>query len=217
MNKTRIEWCDMTYNPVWGCTFGCPYCYARGTAKRWGKQIAGRDDFVPTFIERNFRREFPKEPSRIFVNSMSDIADWEPEWMRKVLARIEEAPRHAFLFLTKRPVVYGGWTFPKNAWMGVTATSGEAPRAPLAPREGVAPRFLSIEPLLGPIDSIDPLFAWAIIGAESGHRKEKVIPRREWIQDIVGMCRSQGIAVFFKESITKLFPDFTAREFPGDL
>lgn len=210
MKKTKIDWADYTWNPVWGCTFGCPYCYARNTARRWGKMIAGRDDFVPTFIEKNFNRELPRERARIFVNSMSDVADWEPAWMTAVAAKMIDHPQHDFMFLTKRPEVYSRFSFPENAWLGCSATEGYAPAAP---RNGRV-RFLSVEPLLGPMLWIDPLYSWVIIGAESGNRKEKVVPKREWVEDILALCRHHGVAVFFKESITKLWPEFDAHEYP---
>ena len=81
MNDTKIEWCTRTLNPVVGCTYGCPFCYARKMNKRFG--------YVPDFSEPQF---FPdrlqqlteKKPQRIFMDSMSDIADWKPEWMHEV-------------------------------------------------------------------------------------------------------------------------------------
>ena len=121
MNK--IGWCDMTFNPVWGCRNNCPYCYARKIAKRFAENIYNKEveyhkenypvfgwgdkeirpifDFKPVFLESNFNKPFPKKPSRIFVNSMSDIAYWKPEWMKKVLNKIKDYPQHQFLFLTK--------------------------------------------------------------------------------------------------------------------
>ncbi|HPS31051.1 MAG TPA: DUF5131 family protein, partial [bacterium] len=66
MSKTKIEWCDWTWNPVWGCLNNCPYCYARSIAKRFGKQICGRDDFQPTWIEKNFQKPIPKNATHIF-------------------------------------------------------------------------------------------------------------------------------------------------------
>jgi len=213
MNPTRIDWADSTWNPVWGCTFGCPYCYARGTAKRFGMQVAGRDDFVPTWIERNFAREFPARPSRIFVNSMSDIADWAREWIEKVLTRIEASPEHSFLFLTKRPEIYQHWEWPRNAWLGVTSTGGIPALAPDHPESG--PAFVSIEPLLGPLEALDFGFDWAILGAESGRRAGKVAPERSWIDAIVEDCRAKSIAVFMKSSLEPIMGPDMVREFPG--
>jgi len=89
--KESIGWCDMTWNPVWGCHTGCEYCYARQMAKRFAKRIAEKNfkgkeyeacriayeaslkQFIPTWVESSFSKKFPKKPSLIFVNSMSDI------------------------------------------------------------------------------------------------------------------------------------------------
>jgi protein gp37 len=99
VNKTKIEWCDFTWNPVVGCTGACPYCYARKMAHRFHR------DFTPHWVERNFNRAMPKKPSRIFVNSMSDVADWEPTWVQLVNGRMipisDEAPRGVSLDCTR--------------------------------------------------------------------------------------------------------------------
>jgi len=212
MNKTRIEWCDATFNPVVGCTFSCPYCYARTMAKRFGKKLYGRDDFVPTWIERNFNREFPKKPARIFVNSMSDVADWEPEWINKVLARIDGNPEHTFLFLTKRPDIYQKYKFPRNAWLGCT-TTGFAGAVVDWCSNNLA--FLSAEPLLGPMAMLDKRYSWVIIGAESGNRKDKVIPEKEWIDRLTLACLKNHIPVFMKDSLIPIMGEAgMIREFP---
>jgi len=109
MARTKIDWADETWNPVWGCTFRCPFCYARKIAKRFSKQIALLNgvneeklrEFKPVFLPKNYGREL--KGKIIFVNSMSDIADWELAWIEKTMLRIRTMPDKVFLFLTKRP------------------------------------------------------------------------------------------------------------------
>ena len=117
--KESISWADFTWNPVIGCKNNCPYCYARKMNARfhfvenWNK---------PVWLESNFNKILPKKPNRIFVNSMSDIDYWEPEWMEKVLNKIKENPQHQFLFLTKNNYLYDDYTFPENCYLGITIT-----------------------------------------------------------------------------------------------
>ena len=149
MGKTKIEWCDMTWNIVWGCKTGCSYCYSRKIARRFFKKIADAEfeyrkkynietspltkpllraqikRFEPVFLFKNYYKSFPKKSSRIFVNSMSDIRWWKEKWMFSVLNKIERYPQHIFQFLTKFPETYTKYKFPKNCWLGVTVTYGE--------------------------------------------------------------------------------------------
>lgn len=195
MNKTKIDWCDYTWNPVWGCRNTCSYCYARATAKRWGKS------FEPHWMERNFNRAMPREPARIFVNSMSEIAYWKHGWWDLVIKRICENPQHKFLFLTKNPNVYQGRMFPDNCWLGVTITDQTAMNA-LADSlftttwEDEHKMFLSIEPMLGPITLyVKP--DWLILGAETGNRRERAIPSPEWIEPFLAL----SIPLYMKHNL----------------
>ena len=94
-----------------------------------GKEALKKDlaeqigNFEVTWLESHFCKRFPKKPSKIFVNSMSDIAYWKKEWMNRVLARASVHPEHVFMFLTKSPAVYRKYQFPENCWLGVTATT----------------------------------------------------------------------------------------------
>ena len=238
--KNKIGWCDMTWNPVWGCRNHCEYCYARGIAKRFWKQIydkeakrttigypnrycsglSGLRNFEPTFLHHQFNKKLPKKPQRIFVGSMSEIYYWREEWMKMVIEKVKQYPQHTFQFLTKFPKVYYGKVFPKNCWLGVTITEGKDfekndewwgwffNEANFT--------FLSFEPLLKPIptewigySNID----WVIIGAETGNRRGKIIPKIEWVRTIVSYCRDKGIPIYLKDNLKNIYP-VEIKEFP---
>jgi protein gp37 len=227
---TKIEWCDACLNAVWGCTRACPYCYAYKVAHRFADMIAAKEGkyrgwpsgsvgetqlaghmrrFIPVLLESNLHRKFPKKTFRIFVNSMSDIADWRPEWIDAVAGRIANDPDRYYLFLTKRPQVYQDNFSPfgmKNILRGMTLT-GDRERD-FSYGRGVAPlafvQFVSIEPLHGDAAGVLHLFPnlkWIIVGAETGKRKGKVYPCPEWIRSIVAYAESKNIPIFMKESL----------------
>jgi protein gp37 len=231
---SKIEWTDMTWNPVWGCKNNCEYCYARNMAKRFGKKIGWREsfyrwawkyrigsyykidreyeenrellvndliDFKPTWLESNFDKKFPKKPSRIFVNSMSDIAYWKKEWMYKAKDKMKEYPQHTFQFLTKKPEVYSRFMWPENCILGVTITNQEQ----LKNARGYF-NFISFEPLHGKIDVLDiPSVSWIIIGAETGNRKNNITPKWEWITEIMDHCKLRKIPYFLKDNINNIY------------
>lgn len=188
--------------------------------------MVGRDDFVPTFIERNFLRAMPKEPSRIFVNSMSDVADWKPDWFLSVADRVWENPQHRFLFLSKRPWEVS-WNIAGNARLGFSATCDDylwrcAEESRKRETGGLMGNvsFLSVEPMHGPITlNMEWLPSWIIVGAETGNRKGKVTPEPGWIEDIYEYATKNGIPLFFKESLRSLWPfdgyDYFPQEFPA--
>lgn len=158
MQKTKIEWCDYTWNPVTGCLHGCEYCYARQIARRfcfgpWNTIEDGITHFVgepwrnkfykdnradpypygfdPTFFL--YRLEEPqhvKKPSKIFVSSMGDLfGEWVPdEWIREVFAACEKAPQHTYLFLTKNYSKAAKYRYKENWWIGKTITCDIDPR-----------------------------------------------------------------------------------------
>jgi len=249
--KNKIGWCDMTFNPVWGCLNNCEYCYARGIAKRFGSVMAVDEyyshywgnkrcakginkaevkrmseslrEFKPTFLYGQYFKKLPKKPQRIFVGSMSEIAFWEKEWMDRVVEKTKEYPQHTFQFLTKDSYVYGNrefYYFPQNCWLGVTITKE-------SDFKNIAHRFiysnnnityLSIEPILERIKPslTNPLclnIDWVIIGAETGNRKDKVIPKKEWVDDIVNYCRAKNIPLYLKDSLKEIYP-VEIKEFP---
>jgi protein gp37 len=239
--KNKIGWCSMTFNPVWGCLNHCEYCYARKIAKRFANRMAiheifrpGDGDeaskkinnlsnelmkFIPTFLNSQYYKKFPKKPQRIFVGSMSEIAHWEKEWMEKVLDRIKLYPQHVFQFLTRYPDIYfGKYKFPLNCWLGATITRPlntkpmgySTEKAFNMNKDNL--KFISFEPLL---ERIEPKFKvdWVIIGAETGNRRGKVIPKKEWIENIVDYCRKNNIPIYLKDSLKDIYP-VEVKEFP---
>lgn len=215
--KTRIDWCDYTWNPVWGCLHTCSYCYARKTAARFGMDICGRTDFVPAWVEKNFAKPFPKAPSRIFVNSMSDPYFYELEWMDKIFKKIASAPEHTFLWLTKNPITYFNHPFGffKNCWLGTSWDGG--PQGDKYVKMGDNLHFLSIEPLLYEphMDSVNwSNVGWVIIGPETGTRPDKIIPKKEWFETIISTCRAKNIPVFLKSASESIWGSDLPREYP---
>ena len=129
MNITRIEWCDLTLNPVVGCPHGCDYCYAQKQAKRQKQRCKLCYDFVPhPHLERLDQLKPTQKPKRIFLDSMWD---WNAngvrrEWLEAILEKIKECPQHPFQILSKRPNRYSRLTYPDNPWIGTSvATNGK--------------------------------------------------------------------------------------------
>ena len=239
INKTKIDWTDFSWNPVWGCLNNCEYCYARKIAKRFHEEMArvnydpnGEycifeltdriEAFKPTWLEHNFKKPFPKKPSRIFVNSMSEIYYWKRGWTEKVLEKIKEYPQHTFQFLTKFPEVYDCDNYSyssKNCWFGVTVNDRESSSKIILlniANTGNNTLFVSFEPLLGKIDVSNLVdgIDWVIIGAETGNRKGKIILKKKWVEEIIDQCDYWNIPVFTKENLWKIYPGLKRQEFP---
>ena len=179
---SKIEWTDFTWNPVTGCTKlseGCRNCYAERMARRLqamgtpryaeGFRVTVHEDLVA--LPRTMR-----SPRMIFVNSMSDLfhEDVADDFIREVFATMEASPQHVFQVLTKRGRrlrdLAPELPWPENVWMGVTVeNAGAVHRIADLQQVPARVRFLSLEPLLGPLDDL-PLegIAWAIVGGESG-------------------------------------------------
>jgi len=216
MNKTRIEWCDASWNPVVGCTGTCPYCYARKMAHRFHR------DFMPHWVEENFNRAMPKKPSRIFVNSMSDVADWGPVWLSRVDMKMREHPEHLFLMLSKRPWKLAWVNLWENTMLGYSVTRQADMDALLLNGGRGNVSFLSIEPILDRVE-MPTLWTprWIIVGAETGNRKGKVEPELDWLLEIHEFARARKIPLFFKDSLRHLWPcscfpqEYPARERGG--
>lgn len=227
MKNTKIEWCDATVNPVVGCTKGCAYCYARRLNQRF-KWIG--DFSVPQFFPERLQQLSTKNPKRIFMDSMSDIADWKHEWMSETLSAIHKNPQNRYLFLTKRPGGYLPWTQfrAEYIWCGITVTSHKELNSrdldmmQIIEETGECLNwFFSIEPMLGSVDisaAAQRGLKWVNLGAETGNRKGKVSPPLLWIRDVVAAADRTGIPVFMKNSLRGIVPDdeFQA-EFPKGL
>ncbi|GAJ14303.1 unnamed protein product [marine sediment metagenome] len=153
MQKTKIEWCDMTWNPVVGCKHNCKYCYARRMNDRF-KFIP--DWNVPKFYPERLHQPYGKFPAaKIFVVSMGDLfGNWVPkDWIEAVIKVALDCSMHQFMFLTKNPGRYHEFTFSENCWLGATVErlndEGYDRMSHLNATKTNAKKFLSIEPILG--------------------------------------------------------------------
>lgn len=216
MKTTKIDWCDSTINPVIGCKNGCPYCYAERLNKRFGFISDWKE---PQFFHERLKQLNSRTPKTIFIDSMSDVGWWKPEWGKEVFKSMQKNKQHAYIFLTKKQTYPSGfheiWSSRtleedldccnRHIFIGHSATKQNELDA-LAHWD-----FLSLEPILEPIDlsvlNYNLYIKTVIVGAETGNRKEKVIPKKEWIDDIVKKCDEAGIKVFMKESLRELMGD----------
>lgn len=208
---SKIEWTHRTWNPVTGCTKvspGCAHCYAERFAYRLQKMGNPRykNGFAVTLHEDLLDRPLRwKKPSLIFVNSMSDLFHEQVPvgFIMNVFETMNKASWHIFQVLTKRSerlrdlAKVLAWT--PNIWVGVSVESAEyyeRIRHLLAVPARV--RFLSCEPLLGPLDNL-PLegIHWVIVGGESGPDARPM--RLEWVLSIKEQCEKAGIPFFFKQ------------------
>lgn len=236
MNRSKIDWCDFSWNPITGCRHTCTYCYARKQAKRFcgdirlnkaspqlgrendlyvldkpfhnvnGKVIPLPAGFEPTL--HRYRLSMPQEKklsANIFVGSMADIfGDWVPdEWIQAVFQVCAAAPWHRYLFLTKNPSRYmqlaskGLLPESNHMWYGSTVTTPDDTFW-WSERHHT---FVSIEPIMAsfqqpgkPVSKVD----WVIVGAETGKRKDKVIPEKAWIDSLLENCKATNIPLFMK-------------------
>jgi len=209
--KSAIEWTDSTWNPVTGCTKvspGCRHCYAETFAERWRgvRGHAYEQGFDLRIWPDRLRKPLSwKKPRMIFVNSMSDLFHERvaEEFVKSVFEVMGEASWHTFQVLTKRADRLAALApcldWPPNVWMGVSIESERylwrADRLQTVP---AAVRFLSAEPLLGPIDNVDlDGLDWVIAGGESGPGARPMDPA--WVRTLRDLCRDAGVPFFFKQ------------------
>lgn len=208
---SAIEWTEATWNPVTGCTkisADCKHCYAERMARRLKAmgQPSYRNGFDLTLQEQAL--ELPihwKRPQTIFVNSMSDLfhKDVPLAYIRRVFDVMERATWHRFQVLTKRAdrmeELAPDLVWPKNVWMGVSVEDERVTwRIDRLRRVPAAVRFLSLEPLIGPLEGLDLTgIHWAIVGGESGPGCRPMQP--EWARSIRDQCARQGTFFFFKQ------------------
>ena len=208
---TKIEWTDATWNPVTGCSKispGCKHCYAERMAKRLRSmgQPRYRDGFKLTLQPDVIEQPLAWKKSRlVFVNSMSDLFHDEVpvSYLETVFQVMAAASWHVFQVLTKRSgrlaEVASRLTWPANVWMGVSVESEDYTYR-IDDLSGIpaAVRFLSVEPLLGPINKLSLRnIDWVIVGGESGPHARPVDPK--WVRSIRNDCVSSGVPFFFKQ------------------
>jgi len=209
--KTTIEWTEMTWNPVTGCSkvsLGCKNCYAERMAKRL--QGMGlwqyRDGFKVTLAPEVLADPFNwTKPRLVFVNSMSDLFHEQVplNYIRKIFDVMVATPQHTYQILTKRHIrlaeLAPDLPWPENIWMGVSVENQQAvTRIPSLVASPARLKFLSIEPLIGPIDRL-PLrgIDWVIVGGESGPKARPLT--KEWVEAIRNQCLRRRVPFFFKQ------------------
>ena len=224
MAETGIEWTDATWNPVAGCSLqsaGCTHCYAMQMARRLEamgikkykgltRHSGGRTRWTGDVRLDESALDIPlrwRTPRKIFVNSMSDLFHEKvpQSFVRKVWTITQRTPRHHYQILTKRPdrmadIVEQMPGSPlANVWLGTSVENcNVVDRINDLKRAPAAIRFLSFEPLIGPVGRIDlDGIHWAIVGGESGPRARPI--KEAWIDEIYEQCGDQSVAFFFKQ------------------
>ena len=222
MSKSSIEWTEATWNPVAGCTIispGCTNCYAMRMAGRLAAM--GQEKYEDTTRISGGRAKWNGNikldhkallvPYKwtvgrmIFVNSMSDIFhdDVPMDFLKRVFGVMKDTPQHTYQVLTKRAENLEHFAkdlpWPPNVWMGVSVESSDySSRVDLLRQTPAVTKFLSLEPLLGPLDNLDlSEIDWAIAGGESGPNARPMQP--EWVRSIRDQCLEAGVAFHFKQ------------------
>ena len=209
--NSPIEWTDATWNPVTGCdkiSPGCKHCYAERMAKRL--KAAGnpnyKNGFKLTLQPQMLTRPLEwKKPKNIFVNSMSDLfhEDTPLEYIQQVFSVMNEAKQHQYQILTKRAEriheLSPQLKWAPHIWMGVSIENAKyLDRIDHLRMTGAHVKFLSLEPLLGPLEQMNLCgIDWAIVGGESGPGARPV--DAAWVTDIRDQCLKAGVAFFFKQ------------------
>jgi protein gp37 len=222
-NRTneQIDWAAWSWNPVTGCIHGCKYCFARDLALNRLKEFypAG---FAPLFhperLSAPANSAVPKEAAtdprlgRVFVCSMADLyGKWVPQdWINQVHASCAANPQWEYLMLTKFPKRYVGLELPRTAWLGTSVDEQKRVRAAEeAFREikGVRVKWLSLEPLLAPLQFTDlSMFDWIVIGAQSATEQPDGIvpafaPPLEWVMRLIAQAREAGCRIYLKPKL----------------
>lgn len=222
--ETQIEWTDATWNPVSGCSIvsaGCTNCYAMTMAKRLEamgikkyedlvRESGGRTIWNGTVREDRdalLRPRAWKRPRKVFVNSMSDLFHEQvsDSFILDVWEVMRSTPRHHYQILTKRPermvqlVKSRVKDILPNVWLGTSVEDAAAAERLVHLRSAPAAiRFISFEPLIGPVGALDLTgIDWAIVGGESGRAARPI--REAWVDEIHHQCLRQGTAFFFKQ------------------
>jgi protein gp37 len=212
---SAIEWTDATWNPVTGCTkitSGCDHCYAERFSERFRGVIGHPFENGFDLTLRPERIDQPlswRRPRMIFVNSMSDVFHKEVPrtFIDRVFSTMEKADHHVFQVLTKRSSLmrdylrsrYGNGMAPGHIWLGVSVENAASKARIEHLREAPASvRFISAEPLIGPIGAVDlGGIHWVIAGGESGPGARPMAI--DWAREVRDLCADQGVAFFFKQ------------------
>lgn len=209
MNQTKIEWTDMSWNPVTGCLHDCEYCYAKAISHRFKRS------FEPEFHEKRIRQPLRENKSKkIFVCSMADLfGSWIPsEWIERVLKICRLSKQHTFQLLTKNPNRLLEFEIPDNCWVGCSATNqlmyDNASTVLSQLKKHVT--FLSCEPLLERVE-LDWLPDWLIIGACSNPKPSQ--PDKSWVDEMINYAKTNNVPVFLKPNL-KVVNHESYKEFP---
>lgn len=211
MAQSSIEWTEMTWNPTTGCTkisTGCKFCYAEIMSNRL--QAMGVDKYKDNFEVRihpdSLKIPYTWKTSKIvFVNSMSDLfhKDIPFAFIRQVFEVMNDNPQHVFQVLTKRAErlfeVHHLLKWTHNIWMGVSVENDKVTdRIAFLRETNSRVKFLSLEPLLGPLHNLNLTgIDWVIVGGESGHKARPM--DSDWVLDIQDQCSSSDVSFFFKQ------------------
>ena len=211
MTTSKIEWTDSTWNPLTGCTKispGCKNCYAERMAKRL--RLMGQKNYVNgfelTLHEDTLNKPLAwNRPKLIFVNSMSDIfhENVPISYTKKIFRVMREANWHTFQVLTKRSEILCKYNdvleWPDNVWMGVSVENEDYKfRISHLVKSDARIKFLSLEPLIGPVGHLDLTgIDWVIVGGESGPGARPM--KEEWVMEIKDQCHRAGVPFFFKQ------------------
>lgn len=211
MAQSTIEWTEQTWNPVTGCTKispGCKFCYAERLAKRL--QAMGVENYKNAFklTLHPHMLDHPlswKKPSVIFVNSMADLFhhDVPEDFILSVFKTMNEAHWHQFQVLTKRSerVLSLNKKLPwaSNIWMGASVENKDyVSRIDSLRKTDAHIKFLSLEPLLGPLENLNLKYIdWVIVGGESGFKPRPI--KEEWVTGILAQCQKARVPFFFKQ------------------
>ncbi|MGM0587377.1 MAG: DUF5131 family protein [Bacteroidota bacterium] len=211
MAKSGIEWTEMTWNPTTGCdkvSQGCKNCYAEIMSKRLLAMGVKkyRNGFDLTIHPDTLTKPYEwKKPRMVFVNSMSDLFHEKVplDFIKQVFEVMNDCRHHTFQLLTKRPErlleIHKELTWTNNIWMGTSVENQKVTdRIDLLRPTNAFIKFLSLEPLLGPLPDLDlENIDWVIVGGESGHGSRPI--KKEWVLEIKDQCQKENVAFFFKQ------------------